>query len=425
VTTIWSHRAIGRLRTLMWREFAELIRDPGTILILIFLPLLLIAMISYALTIEVRHLPLGVFDADQSGPSRRLVGSLESTGYFDVIYLPSLTDLKGEMASTEISAALVIPSGFARNLALGRTAPVQAIFDGTETVISANAAGLIDATVAAFQRRLNEEDPRVVPIAQGFPPAAGLSPGETDQRGGNVQARPPGGDPAEAGRSGVYLSRARGAGSLRLVQRNLFNPAMDPTDFTIPGLVGFITTFLCIVTTALSIVRERQAGTFEQLRVTPVTSLEIIIGKIVPLGLVYLLDTLLLMGIGFFVFGIWPRGSVLLLLAITALFLLLNLSWGLLISAAAPSPDHALQTSVLIVIPQLALSGLVFPIHSMDRWARWLVELVPLAHYLRIIRGIYLKGAGLTDIWFETLILVVFLALFLVLVARSIERLKI
>ncbi len=425
MTTTRSYRAIGRLRTLMWREFAELVRDPATILILVFLPLLLIAMISYALAIEVRHLPLGVFDADRSAPSRRLVDSLERTGYFDVIHLPALTDLKAEMASTGISAALVIPSGFARDLARGRTAPVQAIFDGTETVISANAEGLMDATVAAFQRRLHEQDPRVVPIAHGFPPRVGLGPGETDQRGGNVVTRAPGGDAADTGGSGVHLSRARGAGSLRLVQRNLFNPGMDPTNFTIPGLVGFITTFLCIVTTALSIVRERQAGTFEQLRVTPVTSLEIIIGKIVPLGLVYLLDTLLLMGIGFLVFDIWPRGSVLLLLAITALFLLLNLSWGLLISAAAPSPDHALQTSVLIVIPQLALSGLIFPIHSMDRWARWLVELIPLAHYLRIIRGIYLQGAGLTDIWFELLILIGFLTLFLVLVARSIERLKI
>jgi ABC-2 type transport system permease protein len=425
VTPIRSYRAIGRLRTLMWREFAELIRDPATILILVFLPLLLIAMISYALAIEVRHLPLGVFDADRSALSRRLVDSLESTGYFNVIHLSALTDLKAEMASTEISAALVIPSGFARDLARGRTATVQAIFDGTETVISANAEGLIDATVAAFQRRLHEQDPRVVPIAHGFPPRVGLGPGETDQRGGNVLARPPRADAADPGASGVQLSRARGAGELRLVQRNLFNPAMDPTNFTIPGLVGFITTFLCIVTTALSIVRERQAGTFEQLRVTPVTSLEIIIGKIVPLGLVYLLDTLLLMGIGFFVFDIWPRGSVLLLLAITALFLLLNLSWGLLISAAAPSPDHALQTSVLIVIPQLALSGLIFPIHSMDRWARWVVEVIPLAHYLRIIRGIYLKGAGLSDIWFELLILIGFLTLFLVLVARSIERLKI
>jgi ABC-2 type transport system permease protein len=127
------------------------------------------------------------------------------------------------------------------------------------------------------------------------------------------------------------------------------------------------------------------------------------------------------MALGYFLFDIWPKGSVLLLLGVTAFYLLLNLSWGLLVSAGSQSPDQAVQTTVLIVTPQLSLSGFVFPIHSMPDWARWLVELVPFAHFLRIIRGIYLTGAGLADIWPELLVLLGFLTLFLLGVNRSLK----
>lgn len=420
-----SSRAVGRLRTLMWREFTELGRDPFTLLILTVFPLLMIAMLAYALTIEVRNLPLGVFDADRSETSRRLLSSLESTGYFKMVPLVSLAQLRSEMASTGLSAAIVIPPGFSSDLARGRTAHIQTIFDGTETVIAANADGLIQATVNAFQKKLQSGDPRVVPIAGGVPPPFGLARGELDQAGGNIMALPRGGDVSNTSGSGDDLARPRGAGPVRVVQRNLFNPGMRTTDFTLPGLIGFITTFLCVLTTALAIVRERQAGTFEQLRVTPVTTIEIIIGKIVPLGLVYLADTLLLMAVGVTVFDVWPRGSILLLLFVTSLFLLLNLSIGLLISVAAPTPDQAVQMTVLVVVPQLSLSGLVFPIHSMPEWARAFVEVIPLAHYLRIIRGIYLTGAGITDIWFELLILLAFLAFFMNRVSRSLGALKV
>ena len=417
--------AISRLRTLIWREFVELGRDPFTIAILTVLPLLLIAMLSYALTTEVRGLRLGVFDADRSEQSRRLVSSLESTGYFKMVRLSGLAGVRGRMASGRLSAAIVIPPGFSSDLARGRTAKVQAIFDGTETVIAANAEGLIDAMIAAFDREINAGDPRRVPIASGIFRGPGMAPGEREPEGGNVRAIPRGGSAADPASAGVDLSRARGTGPIRLVQRNLFNPGMRGTDFTIPGLIGFITTFLCILTTALSIVRERQAGTFEQLRVTPVRSIEIILGKILPLGFVYLIDTCLLMALGYFLFDIWPKGSIVLLLAVTAFYLLLNLAWGLLVSAWAESPDQAVQTTVLIVTPQLSLSGFVFPIHSMPDWSRWIVEFVPFAHFLRIIRGIYLMDAGLADFWPDLLVIFGYLALFVVGVNRSLEKLKV
>ena len=417
--------ALARIRTLIWREFVELGRDPFTIAILTILPLLLIAMLSYALTTEVRNLPLGVFDADRSEQSRTLVSDMESTGYFRIDRLSGLADIRSRMASGRLAAAIVIPPGFSSDLARGRVTRVQAIFDGTETVIAANAEGLIDALIGAYERDLRASNPRRVAIATGVFPGAGMAAGERDPEGGNVAAAPRGGDIGDVSSSGTDLSRARGTGPIRIVQRNLFNPGMRGTDFTIPGLIGFITTFLCILTTALSIVRERQAGTFEQLRVTPVRPFEIILGKILPLGFVYLVDTCLLMALGYFLFDIWPRGSIVLLLSMTALYLMLNLAWGLLVSAAAQSPDQAVQMTVLIVVPQLSLSGFVFPIHSMPEWARWLVELIPFAHFLRIIRGIYLTGAGLLDIWPEVLVLLGFLALFLLGVNRSLEKLKV
>jgi ABC-2 type transport system permease protein len=418
-------RSLGRLHTLIRREFVELVRDPFSILILTVLPLLLIAMLSYALTTEVRGLRVGVFDADQSQLSSRLIGALRSTNYFQIRRLGNLSQLRSAMASGHISAAVIVPPDFSADLARGRTAQVQVLLDGVETVVAANADGIIEATIAAFQERLRASDPRALYIATGIAPPGGRDPGQIDPVGGNVLALPRSADVADTSASGINLSRAHGVGPIRLVQRALFNPKLRVTDFTIPGLIGFITTFLCILTTALAIVRERQAGTFEQLRVTPVRTIEIILGKILPLGFVYLVDTCLLMLLGYFLFDLTPRGSVLLLLAVTALYLLTNLCAGLFISSIAETPDRAVQMTVLVVVPQLSLSGLIFPIHSMPAWARALTEAVPLAHYLRVIRGIYLTGSGLADFWKEVLVLCVFLALSLVAVDRNIEKLKV
>ncbi len=425
MSTSPASRSLGRLRTLIWREFVELARDPFSILILTVLPLLLIAMLSYALTTEVRGLRMGVFDADRSEQSSRLIGAIQSTGYFRIRRLDGLSQLRTAMASGRISVAVVVPPAFSADLARGRTARVQVLLDGVETVLAANADGIIDATIATFEQRLRAAHPRALRIATGISPPGGRDPAETDPVGGNVLAVPRSADVAETTASGVNLSRAHGIGPIRLVQRALFNPKLRGTSFTIPGLIGFITTFLCILTTALAIVRERQAGTFEQLRVTPVTTIEIILGKILPLGLVYLVDTCLLMLLGYFLFDVAPRGSVLLLLAVTSFYLLTNLCWGLLISSVAETPDRAVQITVLVVVPQLSLSGFVFPIHSMPVWARGLVEIVPLAHYLRVIRGIYLTGSGLSDLWKELLVLCAFLVLFLVAVDRNVQKLKV
>jgi ABC-2 type transport system permease protein len=202
----------------------------------------------------------------------------------------------------------------------------------------------------------------------------------------------------------------------------LFNPTLSGTAYTIPSLLGMIAIFLTILITALALVREREAGTLEQLLVTPVTPTEVVLGKILPFGVVAMSAIVLSIFLGWLIFGVVPAGDVLLLLAVTPIFLLIGLSIGLLISSLAHSSVDALERSILIMVPQMMLSDFLFPLALMALPFRIIGEMVPLTHYIRITRGIYLKGQGLSELWPEVAILCVFLALFIVGASRTIKK---
>lgn len=180
--------------------------------------------------------------------------------------------------------------------------------------------------------------------------------------------------------------------------------------------------FLTILITAISLVREREAGTLEQLLVTPMTSLEIVLGKILPFGVVAMGAIIASVFFSWLIFGVFPVGNVTLLLAITPIFLLIGLSMGLLISSLAHSSVDALERSILIMVPQLMLSDFLFPLSLMRMPFRAIGELFPITHYLRITRGVYMKGQGFSDLWLEVLILCAFLVLLVARVSRTITR---
>jgi ABC-2 type transport system permease protein len=190
----------------------------------------------------------------------------------------------------------------------------------------------------------------------------------------------------------------------------------------IPGLLGLIPMFVTVLNTTLAVVRERDAGTFEQLLVTPVTPTEVVLGKILPFAAVAMLAVLLIITVGWLMFGVTPAGSLALLLAVTPIFLLIGLSLGLVISSIATSSADAVQRAILIMVPQLMLSDAIFPLSLMAWPFRVIGELVPLTHYLRIARGIYLKGQGMDELWPEIGLLVGFLLFFLVAASRAIKK---
>jgi ABC-type multidrug transport system permease subunit len=181
-------------------------------------------------------------------------------------------------------------------------------------------------------------------------------------------------------------------------QRAMYNPRLDSEHYMIPGLLGYIFTFLTIVIAALAIVRERVMGTFEQLLVTPVSAGEIVTAKLIVLGVAMLANLMIVVLLGGIVFSVWPRGSLLLLLVATVLYLLVTLSIGLLISVASKSPEEAIQKALVAASPLLNVSGLIFPVSAMPRGFQLFAEALPVAHYMRLTRAIYLSGAGITDV---------------------------
>lgn len=373
---------LSRLRTLLWREFVELRRDRFTLTILVLIPLFQITLMAYAITTDFDHLPLCVIDRAHTRESRRLLSHITATGYFTLAPLQDLDGIDSQFGREHCRAALLIPADFSELIANRKEVRLGLLLDASDTTLATSTEGFLTAITRAFYTHTRLER---TPLT------------ERNLRPEN---------------RGIVTTRSR----------VLFNPTLSGTAYTIPGLLGMIAIFLTILITALALVREREAGTLEQLLVTPVTSTEVVLGKILPFGIVALSAIALSVILGWVVFEVAPVGSVALLLAITPIFLLIGLAMGLFISSLAHSSVDALERSILIMVPQMMLSDFLFPLSQMALPFRIVGELVPLTHYIRITRGIYLKGQGLDELWPEVAILCLFLLFFIAGAARTIKK---
>ncbi|TMA42370.1 MAG: ABC transporter permease [Deltaproteobacteria bacterium] len=371
-----------RLRTLIRREVRATLRDPFTATILVAVPLGALLIFGFVLSTSVKHLSLAVLDANGTAASRRLVAELAATGTFDPRPVSTRAELDRALVSGRASVAIVVPPDFDRALrraeAGGRPPEIQVLYDGGEAVLAGNAEGFLRAQLAHT--------------------GATLATAEVSRQ------------PA-AGRQG----------GVDVVTRALFNPTLDGTRFMVSGTFGFVLSFLTTLITAVSIVNERLAGTFEQLQVTPATSLEIFLGKILPLGAVFALDVLLMALVAGFALGVWPQGNLLFFLVVSTFYVLVSLALGLLFSATSSTAAEAVQKTVVFSIPLVQLSGFAFPIRNMPTFFRWLTELFPATHYIRLSRAIYLRAEGPTALLPEIGFLVLFGAVLIVLALRSLE----
>ena len=372
--------SLTRLWILVRRERIELLRDRISLAILVGLPLLTLVLFTFALATDVKHMTLAVFDAADSPRSRAVVQAIRSTGYFDVRRAASLAATRAALAAGAVGGALVIPPGVEERFAKGEGAEAQLLLDGSQAMLAANAEAILAATVAAFDVRVRREF--AVPSPSG------------DEPGGQVQ----------------------------VVERALYNPRLDSEHYMIPGLLGYIFTFLTILVAAVSIVRERVAGTFEQLLVTPIRSWEIIGAKLIVLAIALLIDEAIVMVMGGTFFGVWPRGSVVLLFATTAMYLVMTLSIGLIISAGSQTPDEAVQKSLVASTPLLNVSGLVFPVTSMPYGFQLFAKALPVYHYLRTSRAIYLTGAGAREVAGHLAVIAAYLVLLGLILLRRLAR---
>ena len=374
-----------RLITLIRREARATLRDPFTVGILIAVPLGALLLFGFTLSTEVRSLGLGVVDESQTASSRRLIADVQANGDFVPRVLASREAITHALVAGQISAAMIVPPTFDRALREATpgaaAAEVQLLYDGAETIVAGNAEASLRSQITASVAALASE-----------------------QRG-----RPAGG----------RLDAPRGG--IEVVSRVLFNPTLDGTPYMVAGTFGFVLTFLTTLITAVSIVNERLQGTFEQLQVTPATSLEIFLGKVLPLGAVFAVDVALMVLAAGLLMHVWPNGSALFFIAVSSFYVLTSLALGLIISATSGTAAEAVQKTVLTSIPLVQLSGFAFPIRNMPLPVQWLAEVFPATHYIRVSRAIYLRGEGPLDLLPELALLLLFGALLVMFALRSIE----
>ncbi len=381
---------LARLLVLMRREALATLRDPFTVSILIAVPLVALLLFSSILSTSVEYLPMGVLDLDRSPASRRLVAGLAATRSFQPIALANRDQLDEMLRDGGLSLALVLPDGLDRGLrpdlgpaGPGRARPqVQVIYDGAETVLAGNAESFLGATMAA--------------TALG-----------------------------DAGVPAIVRASGASAGSgsvVRVVTRALFNPALDGKPYMVAGTFGFVLSFATTLIIAVSVVNERAAGTFEQLQVTPATNLEIVLGKVLPLGAVFSLDVILMMLAAGFLWGVWPAGSAVFFLLVSTFYQVVSLSLGLIISATSATAQEAVAKTVLLATPLIQLSGFALPIDNMAWAFRWFAEVIPATHYIRVSRAIYLRGEGPLDVAGELGVIVLMGAGLVALALRAVGR---
>jgi ABC-2 type transport system permease protein len=371
-----------RLRTLLVREVRATLRDPFTVTVLVAVPLLALLAFSFVLSTEVRGLRIGVLDASASRASRRIVAEVGAAGVFAAQPFASRAALEAALVKGDVSAGLVFPPDFERALLEAgrqgaRPPEVQVLYDGVETVLAGNAEAYLGGLVAASGARLVRRD----------------------------------GAPARAGAPGVDV-----------VVQALFNPTFDGTPFMVAGTFGFVLSFLTTLITAVTIVNERLGGTFDQLQLTPATNLEILLGKLLPLGGMFALDVVLMMVVAGLLLDVWPRGSAALFVGVSSFYVLTSLAMGLFFSATSATAAEAVQKTVFASIPLVQLSGFAFPIRNMPLPVQWLAELFPATHYIRVSRAIYLRGAGPLELLPELALLFAFGALLIGVALRSLAR---
>ena len=377
-----------RVGFLIWKELIELRQDPRLFGIVVIAPVLQLFLLAYAATTDVRNVPIAFADADRSATSRELIARFTGSPSFSLAAVVSSPDeLDRYLESGTAWLAVAIPPGYGDGLLAGRTQTVQVLADGSD----ANSAGVSLGYATNLIAQYSQE------IASA-----------------RMKSSPP--NPSE---QTVSLP-----GTLEPRVRVWFNPRLQSRDFMIPGIVALL---LLVVTTNLSsmgVVREREVGTLEQLNVTPLQRWELIVGKLVPYGLIGLVDVVLVLSVSILWFQVPMKGSLVLLFVMTLVYLLSTLGLGLFVSTVSSTQQQAMMTSVIFfMMPMVLLSGFVFPIENMPAVMQAITYLIPLRYFLVILRAIFLKGVGLEVWWPQALALAAWgSGILLLAIARSSKR---
>ena len=369
--SLFRRLARSPLWPMLWKALVQLRRDRPTLGMMLGIPAIQLALFGFAIQTEVRHLPTVVLDESHTSESRRLVEVFRNSGNFDIIELvPSRAAMQDRIERGQANAALIIPPDYLRRLKRQRGAVAQVIVDAADPLASSAA---LSAAVQAGAAR-----------SQALARAAG--------------GRPP---------------------VLEVRVRPWYNPGLRSAVYIVPGIIGVLLSMTLVLITSMSIVRERERGTLEQLIVTPIDKTSLMLGKILPFLLIAYVQISVILLLGLLLFRVPLLGNLPLLYLLCFPFIIASLALGLLMSTLARSQVQAMQLSFMFLLPNILLSGFMFPRQAMPALAQWIGAALPLTYFLQILRGVLLKGVGIEQLWPQALVLVGFaVALIVLSVAR-------
>ncbi len=364
--------AFRRFWAMTVKEFIQMTRDRLTMGMMIMLPIMQLLLFGFAINTTPHHLPTAVMLSDSTDASRAILAALENTDFFDITgIVESDAEMERLLKSGEVLFVVEIPPGFERDLRRGQSPSLLVAADATDPVASSSALGALSGVVSTALTGLHG-----IAIAEPQKPA------------------------------------------FNIIQHRRYNPAGKSTLNIVPGLLGTILTMTLLIFTALAVTREIERGTMENLLAMPIRPIEIMMGKIMPYVFVGAFQAALIITSGLFIFGVPILGDPWSLALLTLLFVVTNLSIGYTFSTVARNQLQAVQMSMMFFLPSILLSGFMFPFDGMPRWAQYLGEILPLTHYLRIVRAIMLKGANITVLGFDSAMLAV-IALVAITIAVS------
>lgn len=354
-----------RLAAMVVKEFIQMRRDRLTFAMMVGIPLIQLTLFGYAINSDPRHLPTAVLSADQSAFGRAIVAGLETSSFFRVTETaPDAATLDRLLAQGAVQFAVEIPVGFGRQLLRGERPALLVMADATDPSATGNAVGALERIVEGA----------LAPLLEG--PLASL---------------------------------ARGPPPVEVRVHRRYNPETLTQYNIVPGLIGTILTMTMIIMTALAMTRERERGTMETLLAMPVRPVEVMAGKLAPFVLVGGIQVVVIVGAARLLFGVPMEGDPLALLAGLLVFIVANLAVGFLFSTVARNQLQAMQMSFFFFLPSILMSGFMFPFRGMPGWAQAVGEALPLTHFLRVLRGVMLKGSGFAEVWPEILPMLAFL----------------
>ena len=368
------------LRPVVVKEFRQIRRDPTSLLMLLVLPAVMIVMVGYALNFDVKHIPLVIWDQDRGAESRDMAEKFRHTIYFDHLFqAESYGEIEDLFLNGKAKVALVIPPSFGRDMLTGRDTHVQVLVDGSD----ANTAG---QAVGYASRMLSEHSVNLA--AEAF------------QRAGKSRYVP-----------------------FDLRSRVWYNPDLVSARFLVPGLIGLILVLTAVVSTAMTVVREKELGTMEQIMVSPLAPLQVVLGKTLPYVGISLVAATAILILGYVLFGIEIKGNIVTLYAAILLLLFGALGQGLLISTVTESQQVAFMLAIFSsLLPSFLLSGFVFPVSSMPIVLQVISNVAVPKYFLVIVRGIMLKGVQFTDVWPQFIYLALFAAITLGVSVRRMNK---